>query len=373
MANNVAGQRKAEVANKPQMETKLSYFTNQYVGLMERDFSEHGVQFDDYSKQCVMAAMSSVYQLATSNKVDMQAFNGSNLRDVMGQVASLRLNANSVPREVYFSLRKRQNANGDWEQIVELGIEGDGNDALLRQYGQDVERVYPCWLVKEGDDFTYPVHRGIEVEPPVWVQKGMSERVIRVVYPVKLRAGEVEYLIAERESVKTNLMSHVRNNLMNETFGIVTGKKSNGKARTRYDATSEEKKKIAERKEEIYEALRKCESLEDMLSCEMAKPYISAAWLDTSESMIVRKMRNNATKKFPKNLNNMASASLLQLDDMYKATRDEIAENANSEDFPEDDSVIDTEAKEVNEPPATEGEAAKSGNESDDEPDFMKE
>lgn len=371
MANKVADQGKAEVANRPQMETKLSYFTNQYVGLMERDFSEHGVQFDDYSKQCVMAAMSSVYQLATSNKIDMQSFNGSNLRDVMGQVASLKLNANSVPREIYFSLRKRQNAKGEWEQIVELGIEGDGNDALLRQYGQDVERVYPCWLVKEGDEFTYPIHRGIEVEPPTWTQRGESEKVVRVVYPVKLQSGEVEYLIAERESVKTNLMSHVRNNLMNETFGIVTGKKSNGKERTRYDATPEEKKKIAERKEEIYEALRKCESLEDMISCEMAKPYISAAWLDTSESMIVRKMRNNATKKFPKNLNNMASASLLQLDDTYKATRNEITENANSEDFPEDDSVIDSEAKEVAEQPEPEAEVSE--NATDDEPDFMKE
>ena len=43
-----------------------------------------------------------------------------------------------------------------------------------------------------------------------------------------------------------------------------------------------------------------------MLKCEYAvTPYVSAAWLDTPEAMIVRKMRNNAIKKFPKNLNSI--------------------------------------------------------------------
>mgnify|MGYP003312452044 CR=1 FL=1 len=32
------------------MNTQLSFYSNQYTGLMERDFAEHGLQFDDYSK-----------------------------------------------------------------------------------------------------------------------------------------------------------------------------------------------------------------------------------------------------------------------------------------------------------------------------------
>ena len=151
--------------------------------------------------------------------------------------------------------------------------------------------------------------------------------------------GSVEYLIAERESVKTNLFAHIRNNLMNETFGLVTGKNSKGKERTRYDATPDEKKAIEAKKQEIYEALRKCETVDDMLACEVARPYISAAWLDTPESMIERKMRNNAIKKYPKNFNSMASESLLQMDETYQQVQEEIAENENSEEF-----VVDTEA-----------------------------
>lgn len=324
-------EEKKEVVQKQGFNTKLSYYTNQFVDLMKTDFQEAGIEFDDYSKQCVVAAMSSIYQLVQSNKADMNQLNNSTLRNVLGQVSSLRLNANAMPRECYFTLRKRQNANGQWEQVVELGIEGDGNDALLRQFGNEVDKVYPVWLVKEGDEFTYPKRKGIEVEPPTWNEKGVSQKVVRVVYPVKLKDGTIEYLIAERESVKTNLIAHIRNNMMNETFGV---------CKDRYKATPEQKQQIKEKKAEIMEAVRKCETLEDMLNCEVARPYISAAWLDTPEQMFVRKMRNNAIKKFPKNLNSIASSSLLQMDDTYKASREEIAENENSHPFEVEGNVV---------------------------------
>ena len=80
--------------------------------------------------------------------------------------------------------------------------------------------------------------------------------------------------------------------------------------------------------------------------------HISAAWLDTPEAMIIRKMRNNAIKKFPKNLNSMASNSLLQLDETYKASQEEIAQNENSQEFVvEDEAVVaESEAVEVETP-----------------------
>ena len=178
----------------------------------------------------------------------------------------------------------------------------------------------------------------------------MSDKTIRVVYPIKLTDGTVDYLMAEREPVRTNLIAHIRNNMLNETFGFVTGTKKDkyGKTvdRTRYDATSEEKEKIKAKKAEIMDAVRACDTLDDILKCAAAIPYISAAWLDTPESMIVRKMRNNAIKKYPKNMNQLASSSLLQLDEAYKTSQEEIAENENSEEFV----VADAEAVVVEEP-----------------------
>lgn len=326
-----------EVAKKQEFNTAVSEWTNSVTGLVTRDFENCGVTFDEYSKKCAMASMGAIFQLVQSTeKTDMKDLNMSNLKEVVEQCASLKLNANAVPREVYFQLRSKQ-INGEWKKVIEMGIEGDGNDALLRQFGNGIQKVYPVWLVKEGDDFTYPKRKGIEITPPEWMPKGLSEKTVRVVYPVKLDDGTVDYLIAEREPVRTNLIAHVRNNLMNETFGI---------CENRYKATAKQKEEIKAKKAEIMDAVRACETLEDILKCEVAIPYISAAWLDTPENMIIRKMRNNAIKKYPKNMNQLASSSLLQLDETYKTSQEEIAENENSEEFV----VADAEAVVVEEP-----------------------
>lgn len=335
-------EEKKEVTEKKEFSTALSEWTNSLTGLVIRDFEQCGVEFDEYSKKCAMSAMGSIYQLVqNTDKTTMSDLNTSNLREIVEQCASLKLNANAVPREVYFQLRSKQ-INGEWKKVVEMGIEGDGNDALLRQFGNEVAKVYPVWIVKDGDEFTYPKRVGIEITPPSWEQKGLSEKVSKVVYPVKLTDGTMEYLIADRESVKTNLIAHIRNNMMNETFGI---------CKDRYKATAEQKQQIKAKKEEILSAARACETLDDMLKCSVAQPYISAAWLDTPEQMITRKLRNNAIKKFPKDMNSMANHSLLQLDEGYKASREEIAENENSEPFEVDEGeVVDSEAVEVEEP-----------------------
>ena len=339
-------EEKKEVAQKQEFTTALSNWTNTITGLVTRDFEQCGVEFDEYSKRCAMSAMSSIYQLVqNTDKAEMSDLNTSNLREIVEQCASLKLNANAVPREVYFQLRSKQ-INGEWKKVVEMGIEGDGNDAMLRQFGNDVAKVHPCWIVKEGDEFTRPKRVGMEITPPSWEQKGLSEKVVAVVYPVQLTNGSIEYLIAERESVKTNLIAHIRNNMMNETFGV---------CKDRYKATPDQKQKIKEMKNQILNDVRTCETLDDMLKCPSAQPYISAAWLDTPEQMITRKLRNNAIKKFPKDMNSMANHSLLQLDEGYKASREEITDNENSEPFEVDEGeVVDSEAAEV-------------------EPDFVKE
>lgn len=309
----------------------LSWWSNELTNMVAQDYAECGLKLDEYSKKCAMAAMSSIYQLVKSQNIDIQKIDASNLREIVGQCASLKLNANAVPRECYFQLRSYNagdKKNPDWRKKVEMGIEGDGNDAILRNFGENVEIVYPVWVVREGDEFTYPKHKGIEVTPPEWERRGVSQKVERVVYPVKLKDGKVQYLIADRESVKTNLFAHVRNNLTNETFGLVKGGK-----KTKYDATEAEKAEIDKRKEVIYEALRGCKTVDDMLTCPEAKPYISAAWLDTPESMMERKMRNNAIKKFPKNYDAMANRSFLQMDETYREVQEEIEANANKVEF----------------------------------------
>ena len=217
-----------------------------------------------------------------------------------------------------------------------MGIEGSGYDSLLENFGKDVKQVYPYWVVKEGDEYIPPKHKGLTVTEPEWEERGLSSKAVRVVYPVKLKDGTITYLSADRDSVKVNLLSHVKQNMMNATFGVITGtKKQYGKevARTRYDATPEEKAKIKEKKEEVLNALRSCKTVDEMLECEIARAFISGAWLDTPESMIQRKMCNNATRKYPKNYDPMARQAQVEMDEVYQITQEEISENANSEPF----------------------------------------
>lgn len=302
--------------------TALSNWTNTFTGLVQRDFAECGVTYDDYAKECGMNAMVGIYNLIKDGGNDPQSVDPDSIRSAVGQCASLKLNASAYPSECYFQIRKKK-VGSNWVQQVEMNLQGAGNDALLRQFGAGVEEVYPVWIVRQGDDFVYPRYVGIETTAPEWMPKGKSDKIDKIVYPVMVR-GKVQYLIAERESARVNLFAHVRNNLMNETFGI---------AESRYKATPAQKKEINERKQLIYDALNRCETVDEMLACPEARPYISAAWLESTESMIERKLRNNAIRKFPKDYDAMAKRSFIQTDDVYRATQEEIEANANQIDF----------------------------------------
>ena len=315
-----------EVAEKKQFTTSLSQWSNEITGLIARDYEACGVQFDDYSKKCALEAMTSIYTLVKNDdKVNMGNLDTSNLRGIVEHCASLKLNASAYPRECYFQLRSVKVGN-EWQKVVEMGIEGAGYDSLLANYGKDVEQVYPYWVIKEGDTYIPPKHKGLEVTPPEWEENGLSDKAIRVVYPVKLKDGSVTYLSADRNSVKVNLLAHVKQNMMNATFGICAD---------RYKATEKQKEEIKAKKDEILNALRACATVDDMLDCEIARPFISGAWLDTPESMIQRKMCNNATRKFPKNYDPMARQAQIEMDEVYQESQEEIANNANQIEFSE--------------------------------------
>ena len=353
MAENTA------VAEKKAFTTSLSEWSNTITGLIVNDYKSCGMELDDYSKECAIEAMTSIFNLVKNDpKSDMGKLDTSNLTGIVKRCANLKLNASAYPRECYFQLRNvnvgkdPQTGRDIWQKQVEMGIEGNGYDSLLSNYGKNVKQVYPYWVVKEGDKYIPPKHKGLSVTEPEWEEKGLSSKAVRVVYPVILTDGTVTYLSADRDSVKINLLAHVKQNMMNATFGICAD---------RYKATEKQKSEIKEKKNEVLDALRSCKTVDEMLECEIAKPFISGAWLDTPESMIQRKMCNNAIRKYPKNYDPMARQAILEMDDIYKTAQAEIEENEISVDFIEADAeVVSADAEVV----AAEPENAM--------PDFMK-
>jgi hypothetical protein len=206
-----------------------------------------------------------------------------------------------------------------WKKKIELGVQAEGWDALLSNFGRNVKKVYPHWLVREDDEFKYPRYSGLELTPPEWQPKGTG-KVVRVVYPIQSTDGTVDFYISERADVKKNLIAHISNNLMNETFGICSD---------RYKADDKQKQQIAEKKRELLNKAKEL-GLDELLDSAEFDKYISPAWKEeqSRESMIIRKMRNNIVKKVPKSFNSSLENELFNenTDETYKTYNAEYVE-----------------------------------------------
>jgi hypothetical protein len=342
-------------APKKEFRTALTHANDTFMPLIESQMEKNSLELTPYSKQCVLHAISGINAVLDKANVSWASpeLDTSTISDILIKVACLRLNAAVQPREVFFELRNvnthRTGEDGKdiWKRQVEMGIEGDGNDTILANFGRNVKHVCQIWKVHEGDDFTYPSYNGLDMTPPKWTQKSCIGKIVKIVYPVLMDGGNgkeyANYYIAEREGVRHNLLAHLNNNLMQETFGI---------AKKKYDATPAQKKEIAAKKQEIFEKAKAHKCLDDILDDPELQLYISPAWTEpfSRESMIERKMRNNAIKKIPKDFGNGALETMFEetTDESYKAANREIKQFANSEPI---DIDIDENTGEVQEPP----------------------
>lgn len=311
--------------------TGLTKVNDTFLPMIESQLVNNGIDMDKYSKQCVMNALSSINAALDAKGLTFSdpSLDKNNMTTTLLNVAALKLNAAASPREVYFQIRNvkvKVEGKDVWKKQIEMGIEGDGNDAILSNFGRNVDQVRPFWLVREGDDFEYPTFNGLEMTPPKWTPKGTGD-VVRVVYPIIFKDQSIQYFISERADVAKNLVAHIQNNMMNETFGVLPAGK------TRYDANPEQQKKIAEKKTELLKKAAEL-GLGALDDAELQK-WISPAWTEyhSREAMIIRKMRNNVVKKIPKDFGS-AFVELIHdqaSDGDYAAVREEISTRANSE------------------------------------------
>ena len=294
--------------------TQLTKVNETYLPMITNQLENNNIKLSEYSKSCVVNAISAINTVLDTNGITWgdASLDTNGVTQILLSIAALQLNAAATPRECYFQIRNVSVKGADgkqvWKKKIEYGIEGAGNDALLSRFGRDVKKVYPRWLVREDDDFTYPRYVGLELTPPEWLPKGTG-KVVRVVYPIQSADGTITFYIAERADVKKNLIAHISNNLMNETFGICAD---------RYKATDEQKVQIAEKKRELLTKAKEFE-LDALLDSAEFDKYISPAWKEeqSRESMIITKMCNNITKKVPKNF---ASSFVSEI---YNETSDE--------------------------------------------------
>lgn len=318
------------MAEQKEFSTVLTSASNVYLPTIEKQLEGNDIQFTDYAKRCVLNAISAINEMFTTAGTSWNdpQLDQSNVVQILLNVASLQLNPAADPSECYFQIRnvkqKVKNNEGKieevWKKKIEFGIQSDGNDALLARFGRNVERVYPHWVVRENDVFEYPRFDGLKMTPPKWEPR-YTGKVVRVVYPILHHDRTLHFYIAEREDVKKNLLAHINNNMMNETFGI---------CQDRYKATPKQLEEINAKKKAIKQSLASM-TLDDILEADEFEAYISPSWKEdfSREEMLIRKMRNNITKKIPKDF----GSSVIQerfmetVDEDYRQAKEEIIEH----------------------------------------------
>jgi hypothetical protein len=310
-------------------ETRLAKANNTYLGMIESQLDTHEIKLSGYGKNCVINAIAAINELLSAQGLDFGSddLDKGTLTTALISVATLELNAKATNREVYFLIRNKSVKSPDgkgtkWVKQIELNLEGDAHETLAAKYGRNVKTIYPFWVVRENDDFKYPRMKGLEMLPPEWEAKGEG-KIVRVVYPVLMEDNTVNFYIAERTDVVNNLKAHIRNNLMNETFGICAD---------RFKATPEEKATIEKKKNEL-SALLVGKDIEAIIATAELQPYISPAWLDSTEAMVLRKLRNTVCKKIPKDFGkNYFVQDIYEKsnDPIYVDVVNEIEENQNA-------------------------------------------
>ena len=319
-------ENKSVVKEEKTFQTQLAKVNDVYLPMITNQLESNNINLSEYAKSCVVNAISAINNVLDTNGISWgdKQLDTNGLTQVLLSIAALQLNATANPRECYFQLRnvssKGVDENGKpttvWKKKIEWAIEGDGYDALVDRFGRNVKKIYPHWLVREDDEFKYPRYVGVDLTPPEWNPTG-NGKIVRIVYPILSMDNTVDYYISERADVKKNLIAHISNNLMNETFGVCAD---------RYKATEEQKVKIAEKKKELLSKAKELD-LDALLDSVDFDKYISPAWKEeqSRESMIIRKMRNNIVKKIPKDF----SSSFVS--EIYNENSDESYKTYNAE------------------------------------------
>ena len=262
------------------VQTAMQKVQNAYMDSIIRQGEQMHIHYDAEQVACGNALLSAMTEQMEAKSLAIKDMDQTKLIRVIQEATLLRLNANANPKECYVIVR----APRDKKPYFDFGIMGDGYDKILRRYGVGVKTVHPFWAVREHDEFTYPSFDGLQIKAPTWKPKDMTSKVIRVVYPIEMTDGSVVWEIAEREDVKKNLLAHLAQSLM-------------------YDSKHPG---LLDRVANM--------SLDEIFADKEALEVMSPAWKSpqSRESMILRKMRNNAIKAMPKDFGNAFTAGAFE-------------------------------------------------------------
>lgn len=334
-----------EKGNEVVVRNELNIAQESFIKEIEQYSEVVGLDFTDEEKRRIGNAIRVIDPILKDAGLTWNHLDRKNVQNVLQQVAFLKVNPSAIPRECYFILRNKnlgKDAQGKtvWGKDLEFGIEGAGNDVILRKFGVDVEEVR-SYIVREGDDFTGAVMDGWDYKLPQWTPRYRSNKAKMAVYLIKHKStGEIEVSIAHREDVKQSLFAHMRQNGVSEEELRELGSVSLDDLLTtpKYrDMTVKRTKWIKNQQGKNVEQ-------------EYDAPAIGLAWISevSREAVIERKLRNLATRRLPKDFShgsikemyeetfedekyNRQGSPVINHEDVLMLDENDFDENANKE------------------------------------------
>ena len=252
----------------------LMQIQQKYVGAIGVGLNNIIGTMTNYQALCGYNMLNSISVLLAKEGKNFKSpgVDGESVNNAIKYAIVYQLNVEN--KEVFVILRneKRKGPDGKeyWVKVVEYKPQYKGTLKILSTYGKDVAHVYPEWLVREGDEFTYPMFKGIEVVPPTWVRKDPDGKIVRVLVPIQYKNGFIDYRIAERESVATNLKAQIKQTLNSKPDKV---------------------------REEIMAKIQD-RTLDQMLEDKTIADYVNDTYTGISkEEMLITKMVVNAVKR----------------------------------------------------------------------------
>lgn len=295
--------------------TKVQQFQTNEIIRIEKTLKDSGLDLTPYQKKCGINAIAGIISFLKEQGKSFDDVDMNLLRLSIQNVALTELNYAAIPAEIYFDLRG---------SVLTVKPQGAGNEKLTRTYGVDVSSISMPWLIREGDDFTLPSYDGETCVPPKWTRKSLDKKVIAVCYMVKKTDGSTEWLISGREEVAGNLIAQIRQNALYK----FNKKDKDGKL-----IFNKYGKPIVdtEARDKFYDSLND-RKLDDLLGDPKLKEFINPTYTSggSKESMIIRKMKNNALKLYPKEYDNSLQKEAVE--NMFEEDDKSIKVNTNPDD-----------------------------------------
>lgn len=319
MKNEIVGTQTNKVA-KTEGEKNLA-LQARLLEQLETGTQEMGQSFSPYGKQCVINAIAALMMVCKNQDISMDQMDGTMVRLALQNIGYTELNIAAIPSECYFDLRKGTAFVGNVKKTVysvSIRPQGAGNEKLVRKYGVGLapNGLGTPWLVREGDEFTYPTYDGFKMIPPKWIRKsGDDKKVLMVVYPVIKANGQSEFLIATREGIKPNIIAQIRQNALYSDEFKVPGK---------YEIDKKKRDAFYERVNTEFEKLTVDEILSNPEWIKWVNPTYTSG--GSKEAMVIRKMKNNALKNFPKEFDSSYVSEAVK--DMFEDKDDSLFEDA---------------------------------------------